>query len=119
MRRLRITMNLQVALVLGMVVGCVDHPGPEEAVAIKKNYVEFRSAMALKDYDIAANFISSEIVALYTNREEMLRLFTTITNEDYELKKDGWVKFNWDGTSISYLFPHGAPVVGRGFVKET
>ena len=49
----------------------------------------------------------------------MLRLFIVITNYEYELKEDAWVKFDWDGTSISYLFPNGPPTVGGGFVKET
>ena len=114
---------LLMILALLSVVGCSGRRS-EDVAAIKKTYDEFRTALLRQDYDTATNYIASELLALHSNRQEMIkdyfRAFTAPdTAADMELRGDSWVEFNRRNKSKAFLFPHRPPTVGSGFVEET
>jgi|PlaIllAssembly_1097288.scaffolds.fasta_scaffold354212_2 hypothetical protein len=91
--------------------------------AIKQCYADFRGALLRQDYDAATNYVSSQLLAYYSNHHQVVTgYFRRFTAPDLvagsELRGDAWVKFDRKNPSKAFLFPHRPPTVGQGFVKE-
>jgi hypothetical protein len=99
--------------------GCVNKRD-DDVAAIKATYGQFRSALMNKDYAMATNYISSELLALYANPPEMVsNYFCGVTDVDRQLGSDSWVKFDRKTKPKAWLFPRRLPDVGLEFVKQT
>ncbi len=109
--------------VLVLVIGCNNRRSGDIA-AIKQSYADFRGALLRRDYDTATNYVSSELLARYSNHHQVVTgYFRGFTAPDLvadsELRSDAWVEFDRKNPSKAFLFPHRPPTVGQGFVKET
>jgi hypothetical protein len=103
--------------------GCSDQRSGDVA-AIEQSYADFRGALLRQDYDTATNYVSSELLARYSNHHQVVTgYFRDFTAPDLvadsELSGDAWVQFDHKSPSKAFLFPHRPPNVGQGFVKET
>jgi hypothetical protein len=120
--RISMTIPLLIGAILS-VAGCGDRRDADVA-AIKKTYAEFRLVLQQGDYKDASKFVSSDLLAPYTNRQDIFKdYFRRFTATDLaasmEMTSDAWVEFDRKNKYKAYLFPNRPPTVGTGFFKET
>jgi hypothetical protein len=111
-------------MVVGLTLGGCEDRRAADVAAIKRSYAEFTTALQQRDYDKATNYISSELLARYSNHQAMImdyfRAFTAAdTAASMQLAPGAWVEFDRKDKSKAFLYPHRAPTVGSGFVQET
>jgi hypothetical protein len=115
----RIIQLTLLATILVLPVAC-SKVRSEDKEAIKKAYAEFRLALLKQDFVTATNYLSSDLLALYTNPDKILVVFSPgLTNSELhaELTSNAWVRFQ-DKDHV-FLFPDRPPCTGQGLIRET
>lgn len=115
MTKTNITLGL---LALLLLTSCDRQARPKDAAVIKANYSSFRSALQDHDHKKAAEFVTSEFLALFPT-DRILVSFASLTNADMRLTDNSWIQFDREAENKAVLFPQRPPTVGTGFVRGT